>query len=322
MITKLLHSSFAGLLLICLVSCSPEEAAKPTYVKIDALHLQTDYTEEGSAHSKITTVWITLNGQSAGAFELPAIVPLILKNGSNDLRLEAGINTNGITSFKAINTSFTPINYELEYQSTGSAPDTITIPEADLQLSYRSFFSVNIVEDFDDPGLNFQRTNFSDTNFVKTDNADSIFQFTPFGANSPEPNAESGVIYLDALNPQVDLLSNIGYDIPLGVLNVYLEVSYRSNVNIGFGLWANLPSGDRGDITAGVLPKTEWSKIYINLISEFQAFQGATDYQIMIRAEKPDDVPEARIYLDNIKLVYQQWKKRHSKPLSIKSGMG
>ena len=306
MIRTLLRTSFLGCLLISMVSCNTDEAAKPTYVKINALHLNTDYSEEGSAHSNFTTVWLNLNGQSLGAFELPAMVPMILKEGSNDLRIEAGINTNGISSFRSINTSFSPIEYNLEYSSSGSAPDTLVIPESELIFNYRSFFAVNIVEDFDDPGINFQRTNFSDTNLMKVNDADSIFNFTPYGSNTAEPNVASGLIVLDDLNPRLDLLSTVGYDIPLGTQNVYLEVTYRSNTQIGFGLWANLPTGDRGDITAGVLPKSDWNKIYINLISEFQAYQGATDYQIMIRAQKDDNTDEGRIYLDNIKLVYAQ----------------
>jgi len=306
MIRTLLRSSLMGCLFISMVSCNTEEAAKPTYVKIDALHLNTDYSEEGSAHSNFTTAWVNLNGQSIGAFELPALVPMILKEGSNDLRIEAGINTNGISSFRSINTSFSPIEYNLQYNSSGAAPDTLIIPESELIVNYRSFFAVNIVEDFDDPGINFQRTNFSDTNFMKVNDADSIFNFTPYGSNTAEPNVASGLIVLDDQNPRLDLLSTVGYDIPLGTQNVYLEVTYRSNTQIGFGLWANLPTGDLGDITAGVLPQSDWNKIYINLISEFQAYQGATDYQIMIRAQKDDNTSEGRIYLDNIKLVYAQ----------------
>lgn len=306
MITILLRTLVLGSLIYFTSACSPGEAAKPTYIQIDALHLETDYAEEGTAHSNFTTVWLTLNGQSLGAYELPALLPAILKEGSNTLRIEAGINTNGISSFRAINTSFTPISYELNYTSSGADPDTIIIPDADLVVNYRSFYEINIVEDFDEPGINFQRTNFSDTNFVKVDDADSIFEFTPFGSNSPEPNSESGLIILDDLNPRADLISVVTYDIPIGTQNVYLEVSYRTNAQVGFGLQGNLPSGPRNDITAVVLPKDEWNKIYINLVSEFQAYQGASSYQVIIRAQKPDNLNEARIYLDNIKMVYEQ----------------
>lgn len=285
-------------------ACSTEEAAEPLYLKIDTIHLQTDYSEEGTAHSNITTVWVYLNNEIVGAYELPAIVPVIPREGNNALRLFAGINTNGISSFRAINASFSPINLDFDFAKTGGAPDTLEIPENELIVGYRDFYEVIIVEDFDDPGLNFQRTVFSDTNFVKVDDADSIFQFQAFGNNSPEPNTESGLIVLDDLNPQLDLSSVVAYSIPPGTQNLYLEVSYRTNAQVGFGLIANYPSGDQSDVTAGVLPKSEWNKIYINLVSELQAFVGAPSYQILIRAQKPDNIPEARIYLDNIKLVY------------------
>ncbi len=302
----LLRTILFGSLFYSMVSCSTGEAAKPTYLKIDAIHLQTDYAEEGTAHSKITTIWININGQSVGAFELPAIIPVILREGENDFRMEAGFNNNGISSFRAINTSYTPILYTIDYQSSGSAPDTLVIPQDDLVVRYRNFFEVNVVEDFDDPGLNFQRTAFSDTNFLKIDDADSIFSFTPYGSNQPEPNSQSGLIILDDLNPRVDLKSVVSYDIPIGTQNVYLEVSYRTNARVGFGLIGNLPTGDQGDVTAVVLPQEDWNKIYVNLITEFQAFQGASGYQILIRAEKPDNVNQARIYIDNIKLVFQE----------------
>ncbi|WP_421753160.1 hypothetical protein [Croceimicrobium sp.] len=300
----LLRSLLLGSLFYVLSSCSTDEAAKPTYLQIDALHLETDYAEEGTAHSNISTVWLSANGEIIGAFELPALIPVVLKEGQNELRINAGINTNGISSFRAINTSFDPILYTLDYQSTGEVPDTIIIPESELITHYRDFYQVSIVEDFDDPGLNFQRTNFSDTNFIKVDDADSIFRFQPFTSNQMEPNSNSGLIVLDDQNPQVELSSVVSYEIPAGTQNIFLEVTYRTNAQVGFGLLANLPTGDRSDITAGVLPKEEWSKIYINLVTEFQAFPGADGYQILIRAKKPDNVDQARIYLDNLKLVY------------------
>lgn len=316
---------FRSLLFISLLgifgACSTDEAARPLYIKLDKIHLQTDYQEEGSAHSNISTVWVYVNGTAAGAYELPALVPVIPKEGSNELKLYAGINTNGISSFRAINTSFEPIELSFDYENTGGAPDTLEIPESDLIVSYRSFFDVIIVEDFDDPGINFQRTVYSDTSFVKVDDPDSIFQFQPYGSNQLEPNTESGLIVLDNLNPQLDLVSVTGYDIPAGSQNIFLEVSYRSNTQIGFGLLADFPGGDQSDITAGVLPKGEWSKIYINLITEFQAFAGADAYHIIIRAKKPDNLSESRIFLDNIKLVYIPWKSRNYKVSSINFGM-
>ncbi len=302
--TKLLFKGLSALIILLgLVACETDEAAKPTYLKIDAIHLSTNYAEQGSAHEQITTVWVNLNGQSVGAFELPATIPLILDEGSNTLRLEAGINTNGIKSFRAINASFKPIILEVDGNNAGPI-DTIIPDPSDLTVTYRDFYNVIVLEDFDKPGLNFERTNFSDTNFVK--DGDSLFIFTPFGASSPEPNTNSGLLVLDDLNPNAELRSVVSYNIPAGVQNIYLEVTYRSNMDIGFGLIANYPTGNQSDVTAVVFPKAEWSKIYINLVTEFQAFPGANGYQLLIRARKPETISEGRIYLDNLKLVYEK----------------
>lgn len=304
--TKLLFKVLGTVLfLLLLAACQTEQAAKPTYVKIDALHLRTDYAEEGTAHHDINTIWLNLNGQSVGAFELPAIIPLILEDGANTLRVEAGINTNGIRSFRAINSSFTPVILELNGSSEGPI-DTIIPEPNELVVEYRSFYEVVVVENFDEPGLNFERTNFSDTSFIK--DGDSVFNYIPFGATDPEPNDNSGLIVLDDLNSDLELRSVVSYNIPAGVQNIYLEVTYRTNMDVGFGLIANYPTGNQGDVTAVVFPKEEWSKIYINLISEFQAFPGANGYQLLIRARKPEDIGEGRIYLDNLKMVYQRWK--------------
>lgn len=296
--------SFGALLAIA--SCNQEEAIKPVYLKINAIHLETDFNEEGSAHQAITTVWVYVNNQSVGAYELPTTIPVILKEGTNNLLLYAGVNTNGIQSFRSINDAFTPMYIDVVKPNTPGKLDTIVLSDEDLIVNYRSNFNLVQVEDFDDPGLNFESTIFSDTNIFKTSDPDSIFSFTPYGATNPEPNSNSGLIVLDDNNDFVELASVVGYNLTRGAQNIYLEVSYKTNVNVGFGLIADYPgAGDLQDVTTVVFPKEEWNKIYINLITEFQAFPNANGYKVLITARKPSDIAEARIYLDNIKLIYE-----------------
>jgi len=292
--------------LFSIAACDQDEAIKPVYLKIDAIHLETDFSEEGSSHQDITTVWVYVNDEPTGAYELPATIPVILNEGTNELLLYAGINTNGIQSFRSINDAFTPMYIDVFNPNTPGQIDTIALSDAQLTVNYRDNFNLIQVEDFDDPGLNFERTIFSDTGIFKTSEPDSIFSFTPYGATSPEPNSNSGLIVLDDNNTFVELASVVGYNLTRGAQNIYLEVSYKTNVNVGFGLIADYPgSGDLQDVTTVVYPKDEWNKIYINLITEFQAFPNASGYKVLITARKPSDLAEARIYLDNIKLIYE-----------------
>jgi hypothetical protein len=290
---------------IFFASCNQEEAQRPVYLQIDAIHLETDFSEEGTEHQAITTVYVYANSEPVGVYELPAIVPIILNEGSNNLLLYAGINTNGIRSFRSINDAFTPIFLDVDNPNTPGTLDTIVLTDEQLTISYRDNFNLVLVEDFDDPGLNFESTLFSDTGISKISDIDSIFTFTPFGETTPEPNSNSGYIVLDDNNTFVELSSVVAYNLTPGAQNVYLEVSYKTNVNVGFGLIADYPSGDLQDITTVVFPKEEWNNIYINLITEFQAFPGASGYKILITARKTADVAEARIYLDNLKLIYE-----------------
>jgi hypothetical protein len=288
-----------------IVSCDQGEAKKPVYLQIDAIHLETDFNEEGTEHQDITTVYVYTNNEPAGVYELPATIPVILNEGSNNLLLYAGINTNGIRSFRSINDAFTPIFLEIENPNTPGTLDTIFLTDEQLTTNYRANFNLVLVEDFDDPGLNFESTLFSDTGIAKVNDVDSIFTFTPYGETKPEPNTNSGFIVLDDTNPFVELSSVVAYNLTPGAQNIYLEVSYKTNVNVGFGLIADYPGGDQQDVTTVVFPQEEWNKIYINLITEFQAFPNASGYKILITARKTTDVAEARIYLDNLKLIYE-----------------
>ncbi len=292
--------------LFLVAACNQEEAKKPVYLVIDAIHLETDFNEEGSEHQDITTVWVYINNEPAGAYELPATVPVILNEGNNELLLYAGVNTNGIQSFRSIHDGFNPLFLDVFNPNTPGKIDTIVLSDEQLTVNYRSNFNLIQVEDFDDPGLNFESTIFSDTSIFKTNDPDSIFRLIPYGSTTPEPNTNSGLIVLDDTNPFVELASVVGYNLTPGAQNIYLEVSYRTNIQVGFGLIADYPgAGDRQDVTTVVFPKEEWNKIYINLITEFQAFPNANGYKVLITARKPSDIAEARIYLDNIKLIYE-----------------
>jgi hypothetical protein len=296
-----------GLLLLgfAFASCEDNpEAAKPVYLKLDAISLQTDYDLEGTAHSNITTAWIFINEQILGAYELPCIVPAILPEGKVDFVIFPGINTNGISSVRAINDVLAPIRLTKTKPNSVNNLDTIEFTAQELTISYFERAEIEIVEDFDQSGSNLSPSVFSDTNFVKIDTQDSVFTFTPPLSTTPEKNGRAGLLSLTDKNDLAEIVSVNSYQIPAGTQNLYLEVTYRNNIQVSFGLQAEFNGRSERGLTATVLPKKEWSKIYINLSTELQAFPGANGYKLLIFARKPDNVAEGRIFLDNLKLVY------------------
>jgi hypothetical protein len=289
---------------ISLWACSSEEAQKPVYLRLDAIYADTDYAEEGSAHQRFTTAWVYINQEPVGAFELPATVPMIMPEGDSELLIFPGINTNGIRSFRSINDAFRPIRITVT-KPIGPGVDTLVLTPEQLTTTYQERYNVVVLEDFDEPGLAFEKDINSDTNFIRINDRDSIFQFIPQGDTLPEPNNSSGLIILDENNNFVELASVAAYPISQGVQNVYLEVTYRTNNTLFFGLIADYPGGSQQAVTAAILPKKEWNKIYINLITEIQAFPGANGYKVFLTATKSNEVEQARIYLDNLKLIYE-----------------
>lgn len=280
------------------------EAAKPVYLKLDAISVQTDYDLEGTAHSNITTAWIYANQQVIGAFELPCVVPAILPEGEVEFVIFPGINTNGISSVRAIYDVLEPIRITKTKPNSANSLDTIEFTTQELTVGYFDRAEVEIVEDFDQSGSNLSPSVFSDTSFVKIDTPDSVFVFTPPLSTTPEKNGKAGLLALTDKNDLAEIVSVNSYQIPAGTQNLYLEVTYRTNIQVSFGLQAEFNGRSERGLTATVLPKKEWSKIYINLSTELQAFPGANGYKLLIFARKPDNVNEGRIFLDNLKIIY------------------
>ncbi|MDZ7846373.1 MAG: hypothetical protein U5L96_06205 [Owenweeksia sp.] len=94
------------------------------------------------------------------------------------------------------------------------------------------------------------------------------------------------------------------YNLPRGGSNVYVEVSYKSNIPFVVGLIANSQSGINQSPTVVVNPKDYWNKIYVNLVTDLTAYAGADNYKIFIGASHESSLDTGKVFLDNLKLVY------------------
>lgn len=286
-------------------SCQSEaEAEEPVYLSLPGIDLVTDYPEEGTAQHKITTAWVYANQEPIGAFELPAVIPAILPEGPVDFTIYPGVNLNGVQSLRTIIDAYQPIQVNRVIDLDGEI-DTLKFTSGELSTRYRDSYKIIIVEDFDESGLNLESLSRSDTNIFKVDDPDSTFDYRlPDG--SIEDNEKAGFVALDDERNTLELASVNSYQFPRGLSNVFLEVTYRTNVNLNFGVEAQSSGGNIKAITAAVFPKEEWSKIYIDLISEVQAYQNADGFKLYITAQKPAGLTEGRIFIDNLKIVHLQ----------------
>src|SRR6266481_1051492 len=72
----------------------------PSYLQVDNITLHTDLSTQGSSSSKISDVWVTVDGLVQGIYELPAKFPLLF-DGSHRVQLKGGIILNGISDTRA-----------------------------------------------------------------------------------------------------------------------------------------------------------------------------------------------------------------------------
>lgn len=304
---KIISGITMAVLLFLVYSCTDDkQAEKPVYITLEEINVRTNYAAQGTASHNITTAWLYAGTEPIGAFELPFTVPVILPPGQTELTIYPGVNINGISSVRVIYDAYEPIRLNVTNPASAEKLDTIFIDQSEAITEYRSTYAVKLVEGFDDTGLNLEPLEFSDTTFIKVDHPDSAFYYKPPYSNQAENNGSAGMLVLTDKNNTIEFGSVTEYQVPLGAQNLFLEANYKTDIELSFGLIAELGAGEDRAITATLFPKDEWSKIHIDLITELQANPGARGYKVYIVAQKPKDGTEARIFLDNIKLAYRE----------------
>lgn len=287
-------------------TCQPRhEAAPPVYLTVPDLSMQTQYSQEGTASDAFSTVWVLHQQEVIGIYELPATFPVILGTGPQKVTLLPAMNLNGISSLRTIYSAVKPIELQLDIQPDDYL-DTLRFSPAALSTTYQSFYELEIIENFDQAGLNFQKLNNSDTTLERINNPDSTFSYTPPYQTQPEGNGQAGLISLTKARPQAEFSSISTYNLPEGLQNVFVEINYRNTIPFSIGLVAITPTGERRQITVTLTPQQTWNKLYLDLITEYNAFPDATGYKLYLRAQLPASQSQGRIYLDNLKLLYSQ----------------
>lgn len=280
------------------ISCKKEElkAIKPAYLSIPDLDLKTDYDEFGSAHSKITTVWVFANDISVGVFNLPCIIP-ILEEGDTKIEVYAGVNMNGIDATRVL---YSPYK-KFEKQINLTVLDTSYLaPSKVAEINYNSIATVIIVEDFDQTGQNLNKTIRSDTGISRTNQPSEVF----LNPDEIENNGQAGVFTLTGDQTFFEAATTEIYELPKGSQSVYLEMTYKNEIPITIGVIAQNPGGSEQAQTIYLFESEEWNKIYINLVTEVSSNPSALGFKIFIGGIKPASMDSAKVYLDNLKIAY------------------
>ncbi len=265
-------------------------------MQIDSVYIETDYPEQGSNSHKVTDVWVYLNKDLLGVFELPALFP-VLAAGVNDLEIRPGIWLNGIQSTRVTYPFYKPIVYD----AFDFFPDSVH-NLADLKTTYYGNLDFAWKEDFEQTGLSLVETSVSDTSIQLTSPANSPDAFvTP-------TSKYSGVISLTEEKPIYSAVSMNSFPMPdIQSDPVLLELNFKSNNLFHVGLLMNQFGGIKKVPLLIMKPTDEWKKIYVNLGPNIAINSDAANYKVYFEAGLETSKSSAKIYLDNIKLIYRQY---------------
>ena len=271
---------------------NPEEPI-PGYVHIPSVEVLTK-AGEGTAASKLTEVWVTVEGEFVGAYPIPADIP-ILAEGEVTVFVQAGIKDNGIGSLPEIYPFFEA--YEATVALGPNTTDTIR-----PVFRYLEQTRFALVEGFENGSQVFRDVLSGRSGQLR------LVQNEVFEGNSALQ------ISLDSVNTllQVATLERYPEIVGNNSARVYLEMHYKSEVPVVFGLIgydSGQLGGRRTAFIAGFRSSEEWNKIYFNF--SLDAIElGSDEYQVFLQASIPDgedgtpSLDEARVWLDNVKLLH------------------
>ena len=282
----------------------------PAYIRIDSISIQTNYEEEGAPTSNITDAWVYINNESIGAYELPAVFP-VLSSGLTEVRVDPGIKLNGIAALRSPYPFYKVIVQEVmlvEGEEVNLNSDTLFKGNEYVPYTMTTGYYDNLkfvwMEDFEDPSLSLDSTSKSRTDITRTE-----------PANSPEAfladySKYSGLMILTEEKYLIDVATNVGNDdgfvLPQVGEFVFLEFDYKNNNYFTTGFYARELSQIVQHPVLNMNPSSEWKKIYVNLTPGVSSQVGAIDFNIFFGALMEAGVDEPRILIDNIKLIHRK----------------
>ncbi len=270
---------------IFFTSCSlfDYDTTVPAYIKIDKFELETE-PNEGTASHQITDVWVYVNGEKAGTYELPALFP-VLHNGECNIDILPGIKLNGISTTRAIYTFYDKYNISLDLK-----PDSIY--EISPKTKYYNGITFRFIEDFETVGMVFETTERSDTGVVIGEDSLHVFE------------GKYGEITLEDSKTLFEIKSIEAMDLPKSGAFNYLEINYKNTIPFVIGLYSNELQYITMHPIVVFNPSNKWKKMYVNLTPVTTRQLNAIDFNVFIAAELPEGTTLGKIWIDNIKLIH------------------
>jgi hypothetical protein len=256
----------------------------PGYVKIDSIRFETDYQTQGSSKYEFVDSWIYLDNDYLGTFENPRTFP-VLASGTHKLSVRAGILENGIAATRSGYMKLVTFDTLLDFK-----PD-ITIPVVP-RVHYFTSTQFKQMEDFDDGGISL----------VTTDQDYAPLQLSAQGDTNAFEGA-CGVVTLDQNKHVFEVASDVPFVLPY-TSSPYIELNYKGEAEFTIGVFITTASSVFQSSLISVRSSTSWKKIFVNLRDLGVINQSAVNYKVYLHAVLPYGSSTAKLYFDNLKVLY------------------
>ena len=300
--------------LLFLPSCYKFENGQtvPSYIRIDSVNLECDYFTYGANTRNISDVWVYVDDQIVGCFELPSTFP-VLKKDFHKVSVYPGIKVDGKSSARAPYPFMKPCIWQdlrlVEDSIISLYPVFNYYDVPDVNLRWR--------EDFEQGAISLNATPQSDTNIIRVSGSEAM--------NIPLYSSFSGKIQLppDSLHFTVASFEEMT-DLPSDNTPCMLELDYNCNADFTVGVLVcdNFTIIEKPLVTVQAtdsvnLVPNKWKKIYINIGPTIRDNRNADYYKIFFTSRvyktisndgttpvAPIDADHVRYYyFDNIKLI-------------------
>ena len=255
---------------------------QPMFIEINSVAVNPNL-QQGTSRHAILDIWPSADGQSIGVFEIPTTFPVLDDDSETQMFYQAGIRRVGQVEDHIIYPFFNRIDINKTF-----IPDT-TIVE-DLVFTYRDNTKFRFVESFESQHI-----------FVKEVDMDSVTTITIVDDDCAEGNC--ALIQLTPENPEFEAATSEAFqDVPLDSSPVYLEMEYKTDVNLSIGLQSTVNGTDFEQYFVTLTPTDTWNKVYIDMTDILLA-SDLESYRILIGSLSLLDGP-AEVRVDNIKFLH------------------
>ena len=284
---RFLFAIITGFILL-FSSCNiidPDEKI-PAYFKIDSVFV--DYDTQYPQLHNISDVWVTVNGDRIGTFEIPALFPVIGNGtGKTNVVIMPGIKVNGIAATRDIYPFF-------DYYEFDTVLTPMNVYEIKPHFKYKE--GLNIwTEHF--PGIaqgyKFEMTSQSDTNIL-------VQEDTLIGSGNYVGN-----IYLTVEHPKFQCVTTDDFYFPTNGSKIYAELDYMNTQEFEVGLFVYKTAQLIEAPLVIINPHPgNYNRIYVDLTQYVNNNADAFKFKFYIGAEKPDTISNSKISIDNVTIIY------------------